>query len=245
MSSILVSGGSGYIGNYILKTSALKHSSVLHYAMSWRGILRKGDDVVSRLENVKAVKGDCLNEESYPEELGECGAVIHTVGTLIEGKNYEQSYDAMNRDSTIKLAQKFNEIAESKQKTLRFIFISSEKAPPFLSRYLTSKLEAEKFLTNECPNLALTIIRPGFVVNKEERSWSVPLAIPVNILYNLNDCIAKTPLGKPLDFLFPAHTTKLETIAEIAMWGAQGDFGDIDYWTNEMLLKYENGEDIV
>ena len=45
--------------------------------------------------------------------------------------------------------------------------ISSEKAPPFMSDYLTTKLEAEAFIVEQ-ENLIPFIIRPGFIVNQEE-----------------------------------------------------------------------------
>lgn len=43
--------------------------------------------------------------------------------------------------------------------------LSSEKAPPFLSEYLTTKIEAEDFIIGECKNLNPIMLRPGFVVD--------------------------------------------------------------------------------
>ena len=99
-----MSGGNGYVGNYILKQSALRYPQIMHYAMSRRGELREGDNVVSKLDNVKALKGNCLHPETYPEELKEVDAIIHSVGALIDSKNPEKSYKALNRDSCINLA---------------------------------------------------------------------------------------------------------------------------------------------
>ena len=66
---------------------------------------------------MKAVKGDCLVPQSYPEELKNVDCVIHCVGTLMEGKTYETSYDAMNRDSCIRVADKLNEFANELNQT--------------------------------------------------------------------------------------------------------------------------------
>lgn len=244
MKSLLVSGGNGYVGNYILKNSALRYPAVTHLSMSRRGELRHGDSIVHGLRNVEPVKGDCLDQATYPKELAECGAVIHCVGTLIEGKKWEQSYDAMNKQTAIRLAEKFNEIAGERGEKLPFVLMSSEKAPPFLNEYLTSKLEAEQFIFEQCPNLFGVTIRPGFIVDKDERAWSAPLAPVVDLISNLNDSIVKkTPLSKPLDFLFPAHSTKLATIAEVAIAAAHGEV-ETQIWNNELLLKYEAGENV-
>jgi hypothetical protein len=140
--------------------------------MSRRGVLRKGDSITENLKNVVAVKGDCIKEDTYPEELAEIQSIIHTVGTLIPGKKPGTSYKEMNLDSAVKLATQFNKLAEEQNVKKNFIFISSEKAPPFLNEYLTSKQEAEEFLLNECDNLRVHILRPGFVVQPEARSWS-------------------------------------------------------------------------
>ena len=86
--------------------------------------------------------------------------------------------------------------------------ISSEKPPPFLSEYQTSKLRAEEYLVENCSNLKPFIIRPGLVVDSSERSWSVPLSYAVDAMSTINESVVKkTPLSGPLDFLFPAHST--------------------------------------
>lgn len=48
------------------------------------------DEQTSKFSNVKFVQADILKPETYPEELKECEAVIHTVGILIQGFNYQQ-----------------------------------------------------------------------------------------------------------------------------------------------------------
>ena len=118
--------------------------------------------------------------------------------------------------------------------------ISSEKGIPFINGYIDTKREAEEFLQNECDHLRVTIIRPGFIVDGKERVWSPYLGCFVNIAYNLNEGILqKTPLGKPLDFLFPAHTTPLQSIADIAVEAAHNKLPP-QLWNNDMILDYES-----
>ena len=174
-------------------------------------------------KNIEYVKGNCLEPETLKDVLQDVDGVIHTVGTLIENnKNPQLSYKAMNRDTAVNMAQELNEYATEEQKR-NFVMISSAKAPPFLPAYLTTKQEAEQFILNECPNLSPTIIRPGFIWNKEHRGWSIPLRYGCEVLYQINENIGKkTPLNSATDFLFPAKPTKLETVAHFSIEGVRG-----------------------
>ena len=74
--------------------------------------------------------------------------------------------------------------------------VSSEKSPPFLSKYLTTKLEAEDYLlSDECKNLIPTILRPGFIWSSKERGWSPIVSKVVNLLW-----VANEEVGKKLPF---------------------------------------------
>jgi|LauGreDrversion4_2_1035121.scaffolds.fasta_scaffold704504_1 hypothetical protein len=52
---------------------------------------RERDPYTARFANVKFIQGDCLKPETLPEsdELGQYEAVIHTVGSLLEGSEYK------------------------------------------------------------------------------------------------------------------------------------------------------------
>ena len=103
--------------------------------------------------------------------------------------------------------------------------ISSAKPPPFVPEYSRTKIEAENFILNECPDLIPTIIRPGFIVDKNHRVWSPPLSVVVDLLYYVNvslRSVAGERMTQPIDFLFPAKSTKLTTISHFAREGALG-----------------------
>lgn len=53
------------------------------------------------------------------------------------------------------------------------MYLSSNAHPPFLSRYLTTKHEAEDLLFSS-KNEGYSL-RPGFIHNSQHRVWSVPL----------------------------------------------------------------------
>lgn len=108
-----------------------------------------------------------------------------------------------------------------------FVLISSEKAPPFLDAYLTSKIEAEDYLFNKCPNLKSTAIRPGFIYDKSYRWWSIPVMYGCNFAWWLNEKIVRhLPFSSYIDFLFPAKSIRLSTLAHYAHQGVMGELGD-------------------
>ena len=102
--------------------------------------------------------------------------------------------------------------------------LSSEKGLPFDSEYLSRKLEAEKFIIEECKNIKPCMIRPGFVVDAKMRNWSPPLGVAVDLLYYGNEYVAKQipVVGPASDWLFPAKSTKLATVYHFAQLGVFG-----------------------
>mgnify|MGYP001038917642 CR=1 FL=1 len=79
-----MTGSAGYVGNYIIRSLARKHPGVQVLGMSRRGTPRNASDPT--LPNLSYVKGNCLHEASFEEELKDVDSVIHTVGTLFGGK---------------------------------------------------------------------------------------------------------------------------------------------------------------
>ena len=120
-------------------------------------------------------------------------AVIHCLGTLIEKiSNPELTYELMNRNTTINMAGALHDLAFKEGVKKNFVMISSEKAPPFLYKNLTSKIEAENFiLSDECSCLNPTIIRPGFIYDFNHRWWSLPLKIGVDTAWAINEKVHK------------------------------------------------------
>lgn len=88
--------------------------------------------------------------ETFEDHLKNVDGIIHTVGALIEKKNNpDLTYKAMNRDACINMAAVLDDYAKEEGNKRTFVYLSSEKAPPFLDDYLTTKKEAEDFLISE------------------------------------------------------------------------------------------------
>ena len=196
------------MGNYLLKAIARANPEVQVMGMSRRGGVR-GDQGTEELENVSFIAGNCLHPNTFENKLEDVDAVVHAVGTLFGSRtNPELTQEAMNRDSCINMGRALNQWALEKNQTRNFVMISSAKAPVFAPSYLTTKREAEKFLLEECHNLKKTIIRPGVVVDREHRSWSVPLAWGNDAVAYVNDhLLAHIPGHKCIDWMLPATST--------------------------------------
>ena len=114
MKKILVVGSSGFVGNHMMKTLAVKHPNIEIVGMSRSAKAR--EDFTENLDNVSYVKGDCLDPESFRHHLRDVDSVIHCVGTLVEKKNKPNlTYNAMNRDAAINMAAELDEIAHERK----------------------------------------------------------------------------------------------------------------------------------
>jgi len=239
MKKALITGSSGYVGNYTLKYMAQQCPDWFIYGMSRTGKMR--DEEVKKLSNVQFMKGNCLLPETFEHKLNNIEAVIHAVGILFENKkDASRTYSAVNRDTCIDMAKELNRVSGERNEKRRFVMISSEKGLPFMPGYLESKREAEDYLLNECPNLDVHILRPGFIWNSRERVWSMPVKYIVDAAWAADHYLLKyiPPLSNMADPLIPARSVELETVAHVAIQCAIGRFKERIY-TNQMLLDEE------
>ena len=239
---ILVTGSNGYVGNQVLIFLANAYPHVQIIGMSRRGTPRS-PDVLDKYPKVSFIAGDCLDPESFKSKLEGVTGCVHTVGLLYEQKNNaKRTYAAVNRDAAINVARELNSRAPQ-GKTIPFVYISSEKGLPLVTGYITTKLEAEKAILHDFPHLSPVVLRPGFVWNYEQRAWSLPLKYACDITHNLREGIFSKIISKSsfLDQFFPAHSTKLETLARFAVQGAVGELQKIHKGivSNELMLTYE------
>lgn len=101
---IIVVGSSGFVGNYIMKTLAMRHPQMQIVGMSRSG--RAREEFTANLSNVSYVKGDCLEPASFKRHLQGASGVVHCVGTLIESRTDPKlSYNSMNRDAAVNVAK--------------------------------------------------------------------------------------------------------------------------------------------
>ena len=108
---ILVTGGTGYVANYIILAMSKQYPKAQIIGMSRRGTARY-PQIMAEYPNVEYVKGDCLEPATFTDVLKDVDGVVHTVGALVDNKrNPKLSYKAMNRDTCINMARVLNEHA--------------------------------------------------------------------------------------------------------------------------------------
>jgi len=219
---LTVVGGSGYVGSNITKQAVALGAKVYSINRSGRPAIES-----PWTSQVNWVKGDAMNTKPYEDVLKESDAVIHTVGTLIDtsitkGRPSGEvgTYEHMNRETAKSIGNALNELKSNK----KIVYISGEKAPPLIQRYITTKREAEDYLF-KLENLRVTVLRPGFIYNRTERPWSLPLKYGLNfysaVFGVVNSVVPKeTIVAKALSCFDMAGTIDLDSVVISAIVAA-------------------------
>ena len=197
--TICIIGGNGFVG------TALAHQAVnlgaKVFAVSRSGTPSSKSDWANR---VQWVKGDSLNPDSFKDVLEESESVVHTVGVLLDSTitqfkkpGDDGSYEQMNRDTAISIGKTLNDMNKNK----KMIYLSASKNPPFITRYLSTKREAENYLLN-LPHLRTTILRPGFISSDEAPGKKI-LSYPVGVYAHLTQFLSRVagPNSSAGDFI--------------------------------------------
>ena len=108
------------------------------------------------------------------------------------------TYELMNRDSAIALAQESQNAGAS-----TFVYISAAAGAPMLpARYITTKREAESTISSEMVKMRNIFIRPGFLYDSS-RKFTLPIAASGMVGNTFNSV-----LGGSLTGLFGAAVEK-------------------------------------
>jgi dTDP-glucose 4,6-dehydratase len=86
---IVVTGGSGFIGNHICKMIAARHPKIEVISLSIESAheQKQKDEFKARFNNISYVQADVLDKDSQSlsDALKDSDSVIHTVGALLDG----------------------------------------------------------------------------------------------------------------------------------------------------------------
>lgn len=167
---------------FLKGATAVVHSTGILLEADYKGVVQGRESIVDGLRRAfslsKLGSQDPLRrkegEELKPQERG---------GQL--------TYELMNRDSAIALAQE-----SSNEHVSTFIFISAAAGAPIIpKRYITTKREAEMTIANSLPELRSIFVCPSFMYDSN-RKLTIPIAIGGFIGSGVNDM-----LGHKLSFL--------------------------------------------
>jgi hypothetical protein len=201
--------------SYLKSADAVVHSMGILLEADYKGVLTGKESIFSGLP--RAFRSTNAGSSGNPlrrEPGGEVGK---------GEKNGQLTYELMNRDSAIALAQE-----SQREGVSTFVFISTAAGAPILpGRYITTKREAENTIANELVKLRSIFIRPGFLYDGS-RKFTLPIAASGMIGSTFNELV-----GGRLTSIFGAAVEKplkadlvadavVEAIAEESTKGVVG-----------------------
>ncbi|MCJ1374161.1 hypothetical protein MMC20_005393 [Loxospora ochrophaea] len=148
--------------SYLKNADAVVHSMGILLEADYKGVLSGKESIYSGLSRAfSSTKGGSQNplEREDGEDLEP------------QEKDGQLTYELMNRDSAITLAQE-----ASSEGVSSFVFISAAAGAPMLPRrYITTKRDAESTIASSFPKLRNVFLRPGFLYDSS-RAFTMPIA---------------------------------------------------------------------
>jgi hypothetical protein len=142
-----------------------------------------------------------LSRAFSPATLGSAGNPLNREpGAELgkEKKGIQLTYELMNRDSAIALAQE-----SQREGVSTFVYISAAAGAPMLpARYISTKREAESTIASELVKLRSIFVRPGFLYDSS-RKFTLPIAASGMVGSTVNEMV-----GGSLTKLFGAAVEK-------------------------------------
>lgn len=148
---------------YLKDADAVVHTMGILLEADYKGVLSGKESIISGLSRAFSSTKAGSSKNPLDRKPGE---------RLEKGeKDGQITYELMNRDSAIALAQEAqNEGAST------FVYISAAAGAPMLpSRYITTKREAESTIASRMIKLRNIFIRPGFLYDSS-RKFTLPIA---------------------------------------------------------------------
>jgi uncharacterized protein YbjT (DUF2867 family) len=147
---VFVTGGTGFVGSYILRSLVKKGDSLI-------ALVRKGSKPKLAVNSVDVVYGDVMNPKELPKAMEGADAVISLVGIIREYRSKGITFYQTHYDGTRHVVD-----AARKVGIKRFIHMSSNGAGINANTpYQTSKWAAEEYV--KASGLEWTIFRPSII----------------------------------------------------------------------------------
>ena len=149
---ILLTGGTGFVGNYVAERLVEKGHTV-------RALVRSGSESKLRIRaKCEIAHGDVTDLQSINKAAGGCDAVIHLVGIIREFPSKGITFRRIHFESTCNVAA-----AAAEAGIKRFVHMSAlGTRPDTPPKYWFSKWMAEEYLRSL--DLDLTIFRPSVII---------------------------------------------------------------------------------
>ena len=150
MATLLVVGGSGFIGRDVCRFAVRDDHEV-------RSVSRSGRPDIDEAwaDAVSWTSADLFSPNAWRDRLDGVDAVVHSVGTLTEAPTEGVTFERVNGDAALLAA-----LEAERADVDAFVFLSAAAKPPGIrNAYLTAKRRAEASLTDL--DLDVVTLRPG------------------------------------------------------------------------------------
>ncbi|KAI9808503.1 MAG: hypothetical protein M1827_007208 [Pycnora praestabilis] len=147
---------------FLKGADAVVHSMGILIEADYKGVLSGKEPIIGGLQRAfSSVKGGSQNP--FERKEGE--------NLEVQEKDGQLTYELMNRDSAISLAQE-----ASYESVPTFLYVSAAAGAPVLpQRYISTKREAESTIASSLPKLRSIFFRPSFLYDSS-RTFTMPLA---------------------------------------------------------------------
>lgn len=174
---VLVFGGSGFVGQQLLKTFQAQGWQTI--SVSRHGRPKKGQ--AAWTDEVTWVKSDVTKDQTWQDVAKNADWIIDAIGILFEKPKQGITYE----NAIVLPLQNIADFLLKQSKPARLIFISANKAPLVLKKYMQHKIAAERFLQQpDFAKLQSVIIYPGLVIDAAKPSTLIA-EWGIHLLYRL------------------------------------------------------------
>lgn len=161
MARVLVTGGSGFIGRQVCRSSVKNGHEVRSVSRSGRP---QTDE--SWVDEVEWIAADLYEPDTWRSQLADCEAVVHSVGVSTESSAEGVTFERVNGDGAILTA-----LEAERAGTESFVLVSASTKPPRArDAYLEAKRRAERAISGL--DLRVAVLRPGPVYGEGNPHFS-------------------------------------------------------------------------
>jgi uncharacterized protein YbjT (DUF2867 family) len=154
MQRIFVTGGTGFVGKYVIR-------ALLAQGFLVRALVRHGSERdLQGFESIERVPGDVLKSDALAASVEGCAAMVHLVGIIREHRSRGITFEALHTRAT----QNMLAVARAAE-VKRFVHMSALGArPDARARYHRTKWAAEQAV--RASGLDWTIFRPSVIFGR-------------------------------------------------------------------------------
>lgn len=171
MAKIVVPGGNGFIGSEICRIAVLNGHDVTAFGRTGRPALTPAEHPWTQQVDWRAA--DVFDPDTWRDLLAGADAVVHCIATIQETPRHNITFDRVNAESTLLVADEAVEAGAD-----AFVFLSVRDKPPVVPhKFLAAKRRAERTLHEEYPVLRTVSLRPNLVYGPRQPGTTTLAAI--------------------------------------------------------------------